>query len=370
MYFVFWLFQLGGTADITIHEKLVGDNLKEICRASGGDCGGTAVDAAFIQMLAKIVGAPLVNSLKQEEPTAYLDLLREFETVKRTVTSSKSGKINMAIPYATLDSLCKKHLGEDLYSSLISSPYALSIALRGDKMRIDADLFRSFFGKTIKNLLQLVNEVLEQKEARSVVQILLVGGFSECSLIQEAIKTEFTKCTVVVPKECGLAVLQGAVLFGHKPSFIASRISRFNYGMAMTRPFDPDIHDEKHKIVLGGEVKCNNVFDLIMKKDAHVSAGTVVKKKYSSHVSHDKFALKVFVSESSCPMYVVDDDCTCLGGIIVRITDSSIKHKCDVELVFGNTELSIKAKDTDTGNVFEAIFDLIWKILCDWFVYL
>ncbi|CAG2200983.1 unnamed protein product [Mytilus edulis] len=72
----------GGTADITIHEKLVGDNLKEICRASGGDCGGTSVDAAFIQMLAKIFGGPLINSLKQDEPAAYLDLIREFETVK------------------------------------------------------------------------------------------------------------------------------------------------------------------------------------------------------------------------------------------------------------------------------------------------
>ncbi|CAG2218764.1 unnamed protein product [Mytilus edulis] len=55
---------------------------KELSRATGGDCGGTSVDADFIQLLAKIFGAPLIHTMKQEEPEAYLDLLREFETVK------------------------------------------------------------------------------------------------------------------------------------------------------------------------------------------------------------------------------------------------------------------------------------------------
>ncbi|XP_076084466.1 heat shock 70 kDa protein 12A-like [Mytilus galloprovincialis] len=349
----------GGTADITIHEKLVGDNLKEICRASGGDCGGTSVDTAFIQMLVKIFGAPLINSMKQEEPAAYLDLLREFETVKRTVTSSKSGKINMAIPYATLDSLCSKHLKKDLLSSLSSSPYAQSIIMRRDKMRIEADLFKSVFEKTIQSLIQLVKDALEQEKARSVDQVLLVGGFSECSLIQEAIKKTFNTCRVVVPKECGLAVLQGAVLFGHKPSFIASRISRFTYGIGVSHLFDADLHDEKYKTIINGEERCQDLFDVIMEKDAHVPAGTVVKKSYISNINHNSITFRIFVSENSCPMYVLEDGCTKLGSVSVKITNSSIEHKCDVELVFGNTELSIVAKETDSSCVFEANFDLI-----------
>jgi hypothetical protein len=39
-----WSFISGGTSDITVHEKLSNGMLMELCRASGGDCGGTSVD--------------------------------------------------------------------------------------------------------------------------------------------------------------------------------------------------------------------------------------------------------------------------------------------------------------------------------------
>jgi hypothetical protein len=48
----------GGTADITVHEKLSNGRLKELCRASGGDCGGTSVDNAFYEMFVKLWRKP------------------------------------------------------------------------------------------------------------------------------------------------------------------------------------------------------------------------------------------------------------------------------------------------------------------------
>jgi hypothetical protein len=76
---------IGGTADITVYEKISNGHLKELCPASGGDCGGTSIDNAFIQMIVEILGAPMITLLKEEDQTAYLDLLREFETVKRKI---------------------------------------------------------------------------------------------------------------------------------------------------------------------------------------------------------------------------------------------------------------------------------------------
>jgi molecular chaperone DnaK (HSP70) len=81
---------IGGTADITVHEKISNGHLKELCHASGGDCGGTSIDNALIQMIVKILGPSIITLLKQEDPTAYLDLLREFETVKQK-KSHKNG---------------------------------------------------------------------------------------------------------------------------------------------------------------------------------------------------------------------------------------------------------------------------------------
>jgi hypothetical protein len=79
-----------------VHEKLSNGHLKELCHASGGDCGGTSIDSAFIQMIIKILGAPLISLLKQEDPTAYLDLLREFETVKRKIKTDTTTTISTA----------------------------------------------------------------------------------------------------------------------------------------------------------------------------------------------------------------------------------------------------------------------------------
>jgi hypothetical protein len=70
--------------------------LKELFRASGGDCGGTSVDNAFYEMFVKLVGAPLLNAMKREDPGSYLDIFREFETVKRTVYTDKEGKSKIA----------------------------------------------------------------------------------------------------------------------------------------------------------------------------------------------------------------------------------------------------------------------------------
>jgi hypothetical protein len=51
--------------------------------------------------------------MKREDPESYIDIFREFETVKRTVYTDKEDKVKMAIPRATLDDICKKHLKED-----------------------------------------------------------------------------------------------------------------------------------------------------------------------------------------------------------------------------------------------------------------
>ncbi|CAG2188783.1 unnamed protein product [Mytilus edulis] len=51
-----WRYLFRGTVDITVHEKMSGSALKEISRAKGGNCGGTSIDADFIQLFAKIFG--------------------------------------------------------------------------------------------------------------------------------------------------------------------------------------------------------------------------------------------------------------------------------------------------------------------------
>ena len=75
----------GGTADITVHEKIANGKLKEVKRASGGPWGGTAIDGAFIKLLGDIVGGPIFATFMKDQSYDYLDFMRDFETVKRNL---------------------------------------------------------------------------------------------------------------------------------------------------------------------------------------------------------------------------------------------------------------------------------------------
>ena len=329
----------GGTADITVHEKISNGQLKELCHAIGGDCGGTSIDNAFIQMIVKILGVPMITLLKQEDPTAYLDLLREFETVKRKIQTGRTGKVNFTIPFATINSLCEKHQHESLSSLIQSSPFASKIALRGDKMRVDADVMKSLFDKTINNIVSLVKDVLRKPAAKDVPLLLLVGGFAECPLVQSAMKNNFLNKRIIIPEEAGLSVLKGAVLFGHKPDYIASRIMRFSYGADICPLFDPDKHEESRKYTssMDGTERCSNVFSEIIQQNESVSFGTKVKHGYSTTIpNQSSMCLDVYASTKEKPMYVDEDGCALIGTADIEIPFPSEEERCvSVEYIFG-----------------------------------
>ena len=54
-------FYLGGTIDITVHEVCFGGKLKELYKATGGAWGGTMVDNAFLDFIAKLIGTIITN---------------------------------------------------------------------------------------------------------------------------------------------------------------------------------------------------------------------------------------------------------------------------------------------------------------------
>lgn len=351
----------GGTADITVHEKLEGGHLKELCHASGGDCGGTSVDNAFIQMIVKILGAPLINLLKQEDPSAYLDLLREFETVKRKIESTTSGKVNFTVPCATINSLCEKHQKESFKSMIETSPFANQITLRGDKLRVDADIMKNLFSTTVNNIIKLVKDVLRNPVVSDVQLLLLVGGFAECPLIQTAMKKVFSHKRIVIPEESGLSVLKGAVLFGHKPDYIASRVMRFSYGTDITVSFNPNLHEGSRKRNKHGKEWCDNIFSIIIEKDQSVPVGTKITHSYSTaHPYQKKMGIRVFASTKRNPSYVDEDNCHFIGDATIDIPfPTEEERSVEVHYIFGNTEISMTAKEELHGSTCNASFNLI-----------
>ena len=158
----------------------------------------------------------------------------------------------MAIPRAILDDICKKHLKEDFEAVVQSLPYH-------DK--------------------------------------ILVGGFSGCKIIQDNIKSFLPNYHVIVPEDAELAVLKGAVLFGHKPDYIVARIARYTYGVRVNEYFNPDIHEPGRCVVIGGKKWCKNTFYIYIKTGSVVELGTkIIRIIVTTEPFHRTLLLPIFQS--------------------------------------------------------------------------
>lgn len=351
---------LGGTADITVHQKVEKDQLKEKHRATGNNCGGTSVDNRFLNLLEKICGKQMMGSLKKEYPLAFLDLERGFEAAKRNIDANKE-KVTMTIPLSTLDRLCKKIHKKDLEELVESSDYSSEIQIVYDKMRVDINFMINLFQPSIDSVISLMKEVLSSKTTKGVTHFLMVGGFSECNLMQNEIRKAFPGKRVIIPEGAGLSVLKGAVLFGHRPDYIKSRIMPRTYGVMTSLPFDPRKFDEKYRVVMDKEVRCDKIFSLIASVDDSVEAGTKVEKSYFTPFPYQKkMDFKVYVSTEANPCYVDEEGCKHLCTPTLEFPDiCPDKRWVDVEFELGNTEIKMTAKDRKSGKQVKAQINLL-----------
>ena len=113
-----------------------------------------------------------MNAMKKEDPSSYLDLILEFENVKRKVSTDRKGKVKISIPYV-LDEMCKKHLMEDFKALVQSSP-------RYGQMMIDTKLIIDMFKQASERIIELISDVLKKMKGSNLKAIVLVGGFSDC----------------------------------------------------------------------------------------------------------------------------------------------------------------------------------------------
>ncbi|WAR03677.1 HS12A-like protein [Mya arenaria] len=125
----------GGTADITVHEKLVDGRLRELHRASGGEWGGNRVEQSYIDCLTAMVGHEVMDEFRREHTGDYMTLLMDLETKKRTVTASLEGKVTLTVPL-TFSECCHKH-DINIQDRINKSPFKDKMKWTRDRFRID-----------------------------------------------------------------------------------------------------------------------------------------------------------------------------------------------------------------------------------------
>ncbi|XP_052238530.1 heat shock 70 kDa protein 12A-like [Dreissena polymorpha] len=264
----------GGTIDMTVHEVCFGGALKELHKATGGAWGGTMVDTAFLDFIAELMGKDAFNTFKDQQREDYIDLLRDFERKKRETDLKSNGCVTIRIARSMFD-LVNDIEGQQLKNVILNSRHAKTIKLDSDKLRLDNGLVRQFFKESVDKIVHHISELLETCKAEGVDTILMVGGYSESTLLQDVIQKEFKKLKIIVPSDSGLAVLKGAVMFGHRPTFTIERVSKFTYSIAVMRPFDEKIHPVDKRIECDAGIICKDLFSVLVHAGLRLVVGEI-----------------------------------------------------------------------------------------------
>ncbi|XP_056013065.1 heat shock 70 kDa protein 12A-like [Ostrea edulis] len=212
----------GGTADITVHKQADDGSLEALLPATGGPIGGTSVDDEYANFLETIGGKRVLNKFKELCLEDHLSIFRDFETAKRAYNGTK---VRIKIP-ANFDSLIKEDKTRGSISkALRDSQYKDQVTYKNYKLALEPSVFEDVFKKAVDGISNLIENILAMQSFNDVKTIIMVGGFSECNVIQNAIKAKFSSYRIITPPEAGLAVVKGAVYFGHVPTAISRRVS-------------------------------------------------------------------------------------------------------------------------------------------------
>ena len=235
---------LGGTVDITAHRTLKGERIEEILPASGGPWGGMYVDQQFACLLEDIFGKKFLNRYKSAHPESWLQLISSFETTKKPFNGADQNSLRVALPWSFGD-FHLEHKGGKSIKNSVQAYNNPDISFTNGAIVIKHETAKHLFSQMLNNITAHVKVLLRNPKLAKCRYIFMVGGFSQSRLLQDEIKRNFEKnrTRVLIPSEAQLSVLKGAVLFGHFPTEITTRIARLSYGYWTNKPFDSKIHD-------------------------------------------------------------------------------------------------------------------------------
>lgn len=321
--------------------------LREIRKSSGNGTGGSTVDKAFIEMIQKKLTTPVCLLLKKENPVAYMDLRKDIEEAKKSVTTVESDILEIPINYRVINSISKGYF----HSSISNN---ISDEIVDDNLQVQGATVQELFKHTTEEVLRAVDNALQFNGADKVTMIILVGGFANCEIIELAIRNRFESRRVIVPSDASSAVLHGAVLYGHNPHIICNRIMKCTYGVGVQLPFQDGIHDPSRRFEQSGKVFCRKLFDIIVKRDQSVPSGTFISRDYVIIPKANQHKSIIYISESLKPKYTDEENCQEICELVVDIPNTKDERRTiDVHFFFGGTQLTVQAVDRDSGMEFE-----------------
>lgn len=348
----------GGTVDIAIHEVEEDYNVKEVSTSSGGGWGGIMIDDAFETFLKQLFGAEMYGKFKEEHIEDWVIFMRDFEHIKTSYDNVH--QIAIQLP-TSFQELAKETFKKGLTEYVRSSKFAGGATAVKDKLTLKSSLFRSFYEELVGNIISLIKHQLKAINVGKVKAILMVGGLSASTVLQNAVKSYFSPLRIMVPKHSSASVLRGAIIYGYHPMSITERVLKYTYGVEVFRKFKPGFHPENKRVQTETGNQCKQIFSKHIEREQTVKVGQAqVEQRYTPSDSQKTSAtLKLFASTEKNPQYT--DMCTCIGVVQIDLDehDGDLNRGLWVSFTFSGLEIVVYVYDEKTGNTKKAKIDFL-----------
>ncbi|XP_019622013.1 PREDICTED: heat shock 70 kDa protein 12A-like [Branchiostoma belcheri] len=337
----------GGTVDITTHEVRPDNKVKEVYAATGGAWGGTQVDEQFVALIELVFGKTFIDDYRSSHPSEWQQWMESFETKKRSNTSV-SGSVNFPIHYH-FNEFHRRMKGGDVKES-IDKCNVDGVRFSNGFLCLGDEKMRELFKEVVDNIMNHLEKLLHDENLSNVAYFFLVGGFSESPLLQQAFKKRFSsRVRVLVPNDASLAVVKGAVKFGHTPYVISERISPRSYGIECASPYNRKLHKGGKKV----DKVCMNAFHKFVEAGQPVVVGTGMKHVfYPLRPDQTKADIIVYGSFDNDAHVTSAPGVQKLGITELDMPDTTggTDRPIEVTFFFGDTEIEVKAVDLTTQS--------------------
>ncbi|KAL8562197.1 hypothetical protein ACOMHN_005182 [Nucella lapillus] len=348
----------GGTIDVVAHKIRKDGRIRELFRATGGAWGGTIIDRQFQTLMEKIFTKEFIDAFCQECAKDFVELLQDFEIKKR----GECDNIRVSLPY----NFCNfQHGGVSVQQAIKkhSASGEPGVKFSSGKLVLSSAIVTSLFKDALEQINKHVEMLLKKPKIKHLMYIFLVGGFAESSRLQKSLRDTFgERVTILIPEEASLAVVKGAVAFGHDPSAICQRICRFTYGVGSYLPFAEGEHREDLRVNSDGMDLCKHIFQTWALTGEVIGHNEVWQETYTPIINNQKGIIFEFFRCSHRDVKYTDEEgVEKCGFLVVEMPDPTggRERAVDLEVIFGGTEIKVVGYDHTSKTSRETYVDFL-----------
>ena len=224
----FMIINLGAQIiEITIN-KILDENgsFEQISKTLGGNFGSININYDLLEIFNFILDKDNIDYAKKNNPDEYLKILEEIEKKKKSFKGYENFDIEFSykLTYNFLAKIFKNII--ELFFKKKYNNYELKY--NENKIFIPGKLMKEIIEKRVNETIDFINAEEFNFKKFKIDHIILTGGYSNCELLVNAIKKNFSNIPISILMNPENSILKGALIYNIYKDIIKIKVFNQN----------------------------------------------------------------------------------------------------------------------------------------------